>query len=502
MKPSLCPDRPRLAAALAGKLPVDDIDEVTDHLDDCPACAALAEEIERASHRQAEDSECEAAKTPADHHQLERLLAWAKALPTDAGIVDPGVALPAVGPERYELLDEIDSGGMGRIVRGRDPILGRYLAVKMLGNDLTDSAAARRRFLAEARISSRLRHPGILPVYELGQFTDGRPYFTMPLIEGRSMSALLKARPDPTHDLARFVTIFQQICQTLAFAHSHGIIHRDLKPSNVMVGPFGEVQVIDWGLSKSLFSTEEVPAGGPQPSEWVLLRGGRAGDGLSVAGALIGTPAYMAPEQARGEVERVGKCSDVFSLGAILCEILTDQPPYVGERAGVLAAARSADLGAAHARLDAASNRELAAMAKAWLAPGPDDRPREAAVVVQQLDEHLARLLIERLILPRSKSAGERVFQQPVSPAFQVVNDGPVEHHRHARGTTRHVRKSIPQLHERSARTGSSKIIPQNSCSAAANRHCTNSRRSSHRPDCATRPALGATRTRHRAAQE
>ena len=176
----------------------------------------------------------------------------------------------------------------------------------------------------------------------MGAFADRRPYFSMKLVKGRTLASLLDARwhgglrgpaPEtvpPTDDLPRFVSIFQQVCRTMAYAHSRGVIHRDLKPSNIMVGGFGEVQVMDWGLAKVL------PRGGvadesrgierhEQVSVIRTLRSGSDAD-ASQAGSVMGTPAYMPPEQAGGDIEALDERADVFGLGAILCEILTGAP--------------------------------------------------------------------------------------------------------------------------------------------------------------------------------
>src|SRR5262249_23061914 len=149
-----------------------------------------------------------------------------------------------------------------------------------------------RRFREEAQITGQLQHPGIPPVHEVGTLPDGRPFLAMKLIKGRTLAQLLHERPSPTADLPRFLGIFEQVCQTLAYAHSKGVIHRDLKPSNIMVGAFGEVQVMDWGLAKVLASR------GREAPEAVAIATERAGAaGLSSqAGTVLGTPAYMAPE--------------------------------------------------------------------------------------------------------------------------------------------------------------------------------------------------------------
>jgi serine/threonine protein kinase len=176
---------------------------------------------------------------------------------------EPDASPPVVGPGsgeeallrragRYHVLGEIARGGMGIVLKGRDPDLGRDVAMKVLHPSHARSPAMIQRFIEEAQIGGQLQHPGILPVYELGLDTELRPYFTMRLVHGRTLTALLEERPDPTKDLGRFLAIFEQVCQTVAYAHARGVIHRDLKPSNVMVGAFGEVLVVDWGLAKIL----------------------------------------------------------------------------------------------------------------------------------------------------------------------------------------------------------------------------------------------------------
>jgi serine/threonine-protein kinase len=282
---------------------------------------------------------------------------------------------------------------MGAVLRGRDPRLGRELAVKVLLEEHRGDPALVQRFLEEAQVGGQLQHPGVAPVYDTGALADGRPYFAMKLVKGRTLADLLAARPAPGHDLPRFLGIFEQVCQTVAYAHSKGVLHRDLKPANVMVGAFGEVQVMDWGLAKVLGGAA---AGGgaaaPAPvatSAVRTVRTAAAGAG-SAAGMVLGTFAYMAPEQALGEVGGLDERADVFGLGAILCEVLTGQPPYVAPEAGevhrgeVHRMAARGDLADAFARLGGSSaDPELLRLAKACLAPAREERPRDAGAVAQ-----------------------------------------------------------------------------------------------------------------------
>ena len=296
---------------------------------------------------------------------------------------------------RYQLFGEIARGGMGAIFKGRDPELGRDLAVKVLLEQHRDDPRLVRRFIEEARIGGQLQHPGIVPVHELGTFADHRPYFTMKLVMGRTLAALLAARANPEEDRARFLGIFEQVCQTMSYAHARGVIHRDLKPGNIMVGSFGEVQVMDWGLAKVLRAGAAADGLDAERPYQTGVESGRDDSGsrcMSRVGSILGTPAYMAPEQARGETVWLDERADVFGLGAILCEILTGQPPYVEWIAGgICELAAGADLSGAWRRLDAsAAEPELVAITRRCLSPLPRDRPRDAAEVVSHFSAYLS----------------------------------------------------------------------------------------------------------------
>ncbi len=279
---------------------------------------------------------------------------------------------PRAGRCRIE--QEIARGGMGAVYRALDPVFDRRLAVKILLARADERPDLARRFLDEARLTGRLQHPGVPPVHDQGVLDDGRPYFTMKLIQGRTLDDLLKERAGPGDDLPRFVTIFGQVCQTVAYAHSQGVIHRDLKPLNVMVGAFGEVQVMDWGLAK-------VRGAGAGAESEAAADG--EDDGRTQVGQALGTPAYMAPEQARGERDGLDERADVFGLGAILCMVLTGSPPYAGSSAPeVVGRARQGDLADAWKRLDdCGADAELIALARRCLSPEVGQRPRDAAEV-------------------------------------------------------------------------------------------------------------------------
>jgi len=255
-------------------------------------------------------------------------------------------------PPGYALLGEIGQGGMGVVYRARDLELDREVAVKVLRGRYRAGSAAAARFLDEARITARLQHPGIPAVYRVGELPDARPFLAMKLIKGRTLDELLRAEGPGA---ARWLGAFESACHAVGYAHARGVIHRDLKPHNIMVGAFGEVQVMDWGLAKVLGDTAapvSAPAEAIAHSEVYLPRDS---DGtLTQAGSVLGTPAFMPPEQAAGEVEKIDRRADVFGLGAILCALLTGKPPYDGTTAeSVRLAAVRGNTVAAFALLDA-----------------------------------------------------------------------------------------------------------------------------------------------------
>src|SRR5262245_29277995 len=327
------------------------------------------------------------------------------------GSVAPSVALrgedAGAGPTRplavrtdarYEFFGEIARGGVGLVVRGHAVDLGRDVALKVLREEHLEDPQVLRRFVEEAQIGGQLQHPGIVPVYDLGCGPDGRPWFSMKLVKGRTLAAMLAERSDPASERRRFLSSFESVCQTVAYAHSRGVIHRDLKPANMMVGAFGEVLVVDWGLAKVLAQggvADERRARRADVAPETIVATVRTEEtgSQSVVGSVMGTSHYLPPAQAPGDVEHLDERADVFSLGATLCEILTGRPPYPGTDAEALALAARADLSDALARLSrCGADEEPVALARACLSPAPRDRPRDAGALVERLQLYFASL--------------------------------------------------------------------------------------------------------------
>src|SRR5262245_47118733 len=210
---------------------------------------------------------------------------------------------------RYRFEAFLARGGMAEVWRGRDTVLAREVALKVMRQPVFADAGARARFEEEARHVSGLEHPSIVPVYDLGELPDGRPFFAMRLVHGHTLAELLLARATPANDLPRYVEVFEQVCAAVAFAHARDLIHRDLKPSNVMLGEFGAVLVMDWGIAKALAAVTQPAPPPPTPALPSPAVGGETtgpGGPETLPGQARGTPAYMAPEQARGEAGLVG----------------------------------------------------------------------------------------------------------------------------------------------------------------------------------------------------
>ena len=311
-------------------------------------------------------------------------------------------AFPCNVPDRYQVVEPIAHGGQGLIIRVRDTNLGRELALKTIHPGPTGGGQARAHLEVEAQVLAWLEHPGIPPVHERGVLPDGRPFFAMRLVRGRTLAELVaesSADGRLESDRPGYLRLFEQICRTVAYAHRRGILHRDLKPSNVMVGAFGEVQVMDWGLARSSEAGPAVEGVTPGRGETTSPhRPDGSGPALAaeistLPGRVVGTAAYMPVEQACGWSARHGPASDVFGLGGILCVLLTGHPPYAGcDAPEALIRAARGDLGEALARLDACgADPALVELARGCLAVDLDDRIPDARTVAEMLSDHLAR---------------------------------------------------------------------------------------------------------------
>jgi serine/threonine-protein kinase len=256
-------------------------------------------------------------------------------------MVDPSPASLDSGDfgDRYALRRLLGEGGMGEVQLCKDGRIGREVAIKLMRAGEGSRSDSQARFLREARIQGQLEHPSVVPVYDLGVDPSGRPYFTMKRVNGHTLEQIVQGlRANDAAMLAhytrrRLLGALSSVCLALAFAHSRGVVHRDLKPANVMLGEFGEVHVLDWGVAR-VAGTAEVAFDGP---------GSGGAIAATQAGMLMGTPGYMAPEQARGEIDRVDARADVYALGAILFELLALEPLHRGATVQALLVATVTD---------------------------------------------------------------------------------------------------------------------------------------------------------------
>lgn len=241
---------------------------------------------------------------------------------------------PDLSGTRYRALRFLGHGGMGAVWLAEDSILQRPVALKIIAAE-NNPAGLAARLMQEAIVLARLEHPGIVPVHDAGTLPDGRTFYCMKHVEGQTLDRYAGALP-----LRERLRLFQRIAEPLAFAHSRGVIHRDLKPANIMIGPFGEVLIMDWGLARVMAAGASLPpdqvsgqefTGGVQGS---LKPGALAPENATAHGTVLGTPGYMAPEQERGEINLIDQRADVFALGSILNDLLREKPGAPrGERA-------------------------------------------------------------------------------------------------------------------------------------------------------------------------
>ena len=294
----------------------------------------------------------------------------------------------AADGRRFRVLRPHARGGVGAVFVALDGELNREVALKQILDHHADDPVSRQRFLVEAEITGGLEHPGIVPVYGLGAYADGRPYYAMRFIRGDSLKEAIerfhegRARApaeraprtsrtaDPTSmELRRLLRRFTDVCNAIEYAHSRGVLHRDLKPGNVILGRHGETLVVEWGLAKPTGKAEP----GHEPGERTLVPSSASGSAETLPGAALGTPAYMSPEQAAGDLDALGPRSDVYSLGATLYCLLTGRAPFDGDVGDVLRKVQRGEFPPPR-RLDPSIDKALEAVCLKAMATKPEDR--------------------------------------------------------------------------------------------------------------------------------
>lgn len=280
------------------------------------------------------------AKALAAHEKVEALFELLRRPAQekhDAAMLKASVGTPSSSGFRFRILRPHAKGGLGEVFVAHDEELHREVALKEIQDRFADDPESRSRFVLEAEITGGLEHPGIVPVYGLGQYPDGRPFYAMRFIRGDSLKDAIdryhqaevpgRDAGERTLALRSLLGRFLDVCNAVAYAHSRGVLHRDLKPGNIMLGQYGETLVVDWGLSKPLDRLEGATRGGESP----LKPASGSGVTPTQAGSTLGTPQYMSPEQAAGRLDLLGTATDVYSLGATLYSLLTGKPPF-GDR--------------------------------------------------------------------------------------------------------------------------------------------------------------------------
>jgi eukaryotic-like serine/threonine-protein kinase len=309
---------------------------------------------------------------------------------------------------RFKIIRPHAKGGLGEVSLAEDRELNREVALKEIQPRFADDSNSRSRFLQEAEITGRLEHPGIVPVYGLGQYADGRPYYAMRFIRGDSLqeaalqfhqrlsnqeqaaseagTASRKQYSIETVEFRKLLGRFIDVCNAIAYANARGVLHRDLKPGNIMLGQYGETLVVDWGLAKALGYSDEALIDG----EHTLLPSSGSGSAPTQMGSAIGTPAYMPPEQAEGSLEKMGPASDVYSLGATMYFLITGRPPVQGKSvAEILTKVRSGDV-AFPTSINPGIPKPLAAICMRAMATNPEDRYAKPQELADEIERYLA----------------------------------------------------------------------------------------------------------------
>jgi eukaryotic-like serine/threonine-protein kinase len=295
--------------------------------------------------------------------------------------------------QRFRVLRPHARGGLGAVFVALDTEVHREVALKQILDRHADDPTSRQRFLLEAEITGGLEHPGIVPVYGLGTYGDGRPYYSMRFIRGDSLKEaidrfhsdelLKKNSGRRSLELRKLLRRFTDVCNAIDYAHSRGVLHRDIKPGNIIVGRYGETLVVDWGLAKATGQSD--PGSGERP----LMPSSAIGSAETLAGSVLGTPAYMSPEQAEGQLDRLGPRSDVYSLGATLHCLLTGSPPFEGDIADVIRAVQRGDFRSSRA-LEPVLDRALDAVCLKAMALNPADRYCSCRALAEDIERWMA----------------------------------------------------------------------------------------------------------------
>ncbi len=338
------------------------------------------------------------------------------------------------GQSRYEERGSIGKGGMGTVFLVRDHALRREVAMKRLDPALASRPELVQAFVEEAQLSSQLEHPNVLSIHELGVDTDGHPFFTMRVVRGNTLWALLhdpERPPGSSERLGELIEVFLKVCDAVAYAHSRGVVHRDIKPDNIMVGPYGAVYLMDWGLAKVQRAAAPGLVDVPRPPGSPLTK---------VKEGAVGTPSYMPPEQARGEQHNVDTRSDIFALGAVLYHIVTGKMPYPGETsADILKAAKSCTFIPPEEVPGVFVQKKIARVIQRAMAMDPADRFQSVA----ELKAQVQRFLHGGLHLPRQHfSKGDCIVQEgTVGEEAYIITRGTCEVYKTVGGQRKVVRQ-------------------------------------------------------------
>jgi eukaryotic-like serine/threonine-protein kinase len=312
---------------------------------------------------------------------------------------------------RFRVLSLYREGGLGRVYLARDEELGRAVALKEMRPDKVTAADLRTRFMMEAEITGGLEHPGIVPVYSLGSYDDGRPFYAMRFVEGDSLKEAIESyhrEHSPSNPSAvefrKLLGRFVDVCEAIEFAHSKGVLHRDIKPGNIIVGRHGETLVIDWGLAKATGQSD------PRSGEPGLMPSSASGSAETLPGSALGTPSYMSPEQAKGDLENLGPRSDVYSLGATLYCLLTGQPPLTGEAGEIVRSAQKGDFRAPRV-IDPALDPALEAVCLKAMALRAEDRYNSCEALAADIERWMADEPVSAWREPISRRARRWVWR-------------------------------------------------------------------------------------------